>query len=78
MTEHVYSEDLGRTSRNFGPQKPTWRSLWVVINGVISPLKEVISIVTLLITPFITAREPPSTHTYRGSLVDTPYINPKP
>ena len=33
---------------------------WVVISGVISPLIRVISIVTLLITPLITTREPPS------------------
>ena len=33
---------------------------WVVISGVISPLIWVISIVTLLITPFIATREPPS------------------
>ena len=36
---------------------------WVVISGVISPLIGVISIVTLLITPLITTREPPSTAT---------------
>ena len=33
---------------------------WVVISGVISPLSKVVSIVTLLITPLITAHEPPS------------------
>ena len=33
---------------------------WVVISGVISPLIWDISIVTLLITLFITAHEPPS------------------
>ena len=34
---------------------------WVVINGVISPLIWVITIVTLLIiTPLITTHEPPS------------------
>ena len=33
---------------------------WVVINGVISPLIGVITIVTLLISPLITAHEPPS------------------
>ena len=33
---------------------------WVVISGVISPLIWVINIVTLLITPLITAHEPPS------------------
>ena len=34
---------------------------WVVISGVISPLIWVISLATLLITPFITTHEPPST-----------------
>ena len=33
---------------------------WVVISGVISPFIWVIAIVTLLITPLITAHEPPS------------------
>ena len=33
---------------------------WVVVSGVISPLVWFISIVTLLITPFITTHEPPS------------------
>ena len=33
---------------------------WVVISGVISPLKGVISIVTLLITLLLTTHEPPS------------------
>ena len=33
---------------------------WVVISGVLSPLIWVISIVTRLITPFITTHEPPS------------------
>ena len=33
---------------------------WVVISGVMSPLIWVITIVTLLITPLITAHEPPS------------------
>ena len=33
---------------------------WVVISGVISTLIWVISIVTLLLTPFITTHEPPS------------------
>ena len=32
---------------------------WVVISGVISPLRWVISIVTLLITVLITTHEPP-------------------
>ena len=34
---------------------------WAVITGVISPLIWVIIIVTLLIAPFITTHEPPST-----------------
>ena len=38
---------------------------WVVIGGVISPLLWLIGIVTLIITPCITAHEPPS----RGSEV---------
>ena len=33
---------------------------WVVVNGVISPLIWVISIVTVLTTPLVTAHEPPS------------------
>ena len=33
---------------------------WVVINGVISPLIWVITIVTLLIAPLVTTHEPPS------------------
>ena len=33
---------------------------WVVISGVISPLRWVIITVTLLITPLITTHEPPS------------------
>ena len=33
---------------------------WVVISRVISPLIGVITIVTLVITPLITTREPPS------------------
>ena len=33
---------------------------WVVINGVISPLMGVITIVTLILTPLITTHEPPS------------------
>ena len=32
----------------------------VVIRGVISPLIRLISIITLIITPFITTHEPPS------------------
>ena len=39
---------------------------WVVISGVISPLRWVITIVTLLITPLITTHEPPSIG-YRAS-----------
>ena len=33
---------------------------WVVISGVLSPLIWVITVVTLLLTPFITTPEPPS------------------
>ena len=36
---------------------------WVVISAVISPLIWLISIVTLILTPFITTHEPPSTAT---------------
>ena len=32
---------------------------WVVVSGVIGPLIWVVTIVTLLITPFITTHEPP-------------------
>ena len=38
---------------------PTWRFM-VVVSGGICPLVWVISIVTLLITPFVTTHEPPS------------------
>ena len=39
----------------------TWRYMsTVVISRVISPLRRVKSIVTLLITPLITTHEPPS------------------
>ena len=38
---------------------------WAGISGVISPLIWLISIVTLIVTPFITTHEPPSrTDTY--------------
>ena len=36
---------------------------WVAMSGVISPLRWVITIVTLLITPLIATHEPPSRRT---------------
>ena len=41
---------------------------WVVISGVLSPLIWVIIIVTLLITPLITAHEAPSNYNRRPVL----------
>ena len=41
---------------------------WVVISGVLSPLIWVIIIATLLITPLITAHEPPSNYNRRPVL----------
>ena len=46
--------------QRFGDWSGVVGGSWVVIRGVISPLIRVITIVTLLITPLITPREPPS------------------
>ena len=53
-------------ARKFNLLRPLLGGSWVVISRVISPLSWVISIVTLIISPFITTHEPPSIFGGRG------------